>query len=297
MTQPVPLSLRNEYLCLRVLPSMGGGIAGFDWMGRGAGVPLMRPWREGDAQDPNRLACYPLLPWSNRIAHGGFFYRGRRIDLARNRDDDAWPIHGHGWQREWTVAHHEERALVLTLEQSAHDAYGYHALLGYRLDGDALRVRLRVTNTGEFALPFGLGLHPFFPLHGGARLRAPASAVWHNDGHGPLPVRRGAVPDEWNFSTERTLPAGGLNHAFEGWAGDAAIEWPDQSLRLTIASDADNYVLYVPAGESFFCFEPVDHPINAVHLPGGPLANGMTDLAPGASLERCFAFRVEAIDG
>jgi aldose 1-epimerase len=293
MIEPVPLQLRNDWLNLRVLPQIGGGIANLEWMGQGAGIALMRGW--DGAIDPNHLACYPLLPWSNRIAHGGFFHRGRQVVLACNREGDAWPIHGSGWQREWTVAHRDAVTLALTLEESVPEAYSYRALLGYRLDNDTLRVRLRVTNTGEVALPFGLGLHPFFPLHGGAKLLAPADSVWQNDGLSPLPVRRDAVPDPWDFSQDRLLPDRGLNHAFEGWTGEAAIEWPRLALRLHIESDVDKYLLYVPEGESFFCFEPVDHPINAVHLPGGSLAHGMTELAPGVSLERCFAFRAEAM--
>lgn len=295
MTETVPLQIRNDRLSLRVLPRLGGGIAAFDWVGRGAGVPLMRPWTPDGGDDPNRLACYPLLPWSNRVAHGGFFYGERRIALERNRADDAWPIHGHGWQREWTVANHEAQVLVLTMEESTPGGYAYRALLGYRLDGDALRVRLRITNVGHDSLPFGLGLHPFFPLHGGAKLYAPATSVWHNDGKSPMPVERAAPPEAWHFDRLRALPAGGLNHAFQGWTGEAAIEWPRVGLRLGIEADLDTYVLYVPSGGDFFCFEPVDHPINAVHLPGGPIANGMTDLAPGASLERSFAFRVETL--
>ena len=293
MTEPTPLQLRNDSLSLRVSPQVGGGIASLEWVGRGAGIALMRGW--DDTPDPNHLACYPLLPWSNRIAHGGFFFRDREVALARNREDDAWPIHGSGWQREWAVAHRDDTTLALTLEESVPAAYSYRALLGYRLDGDTLRVRLRVTNSGDVSLPFGLGLHPFLPLHGGARLQAPAHSVWHNDGRNPLPVRREVVPDGWDFGKQRVLPDGGLNHAFEGWTGKATVEWPALGLRLHVASDVDRYVLYVPEGGTFFCFEPVDHPIDAVHLPGGPIANGMTDLAPGASLERCFAFRAEAM--
>ena len=60
-----------------------------------------------------------------------------------------------------------------------------------------------------------------------------------------------------------------------------------------MAADADAYVLYTPPGEDFFCFEPVDHPINAVNLPGGATAHGMTLLAPGERLTRRFAFTVE----
>jgi aldose 1-epimerase len=296
------LQLCNDRLSVCLLPAAGGGIVGFDWLGRGTEVPLMRPCvappeRSPGHYEPNRLACYPLLPWSNRIAHGGFFHAGRHVALALNRDDDAYPIHGSGWQRRWTVKQHEADIAVLELDESSPAAYSYRASLTYLLDGDTLRVDVRATNTSAFPLPFGLGLHPFFPLHGGAKLHAAATSVWLNDGHDPLPVRREAVPTPWDFAASRRLPANGLNHAFTGWTGSAAIEWPGQALRLHIEAEADTYVLYVPAGEDFFCFEPVDHPINAVHLPGGAVANGMTELAPGESLERAFAFRVEALDG
>lgn len=295
------IQLCNDRLSVCLLPSVGGGIARFDWLGGLEEVPLMRPClgepeRSPGRYEPNRLACYPLLPWSNRIAHGGFFMGERRVSLPLNRDDDAYPIHGSGWQRRWTVREHDADAAHLELIEAAHDAYSYHATLHYQLEGDALKVRLGVTNTGDAALPFGLGLHPFFPLHGGARLLAPATGVWLNDGHGPLPSHHGPVPGPWDFSTRLPLPPQGVNHAFTGWSGKAIIEWPDHALRLHVEADVDGYVLYTPADEDFFCFEPVDHPINAVHLPGGPVANGMTLLGPGASLERVFAFRAEAVE-
>ena len=54
------------------------------------------------------------------------------------------------------------------------------------------------------------------------------------------------------------------------------------------------YVLYTPPGQGFFCFEPVDHAINAVNLPGGAKRHGMTLLTPGTSLTRRFSFAVDA---
>jgi aldose 1-epimerase len=293
------IQLCNDRLSVCLLPSVGGGIARFDWLGGNEEVPLMRPClgaleRSPGQYEPNRLASYPLLPWSNRIAHGGFFVGERRVALPLNRDDDAYPIHGSGWQRRWTLRRHDADAAHLELIEVAPDTYTYHASLHYQLEGDALRVSLRVTNTGDAPLPFGLGLHPFFPLHGGAKLLAPATGVWLNDGHSPLPTHHDAVAAPWDFSASRD-PVTGINHAFTGWTGKAAIEWPRHALRLHIEADVDTYVLYTPVDEAFFCFEPVDHPINAVHLPGGPVANGMTLLAAGESVERVFGFRAEAI--
>jgi aldose 1-epimerase len=114
--------------------------------------------------------------------------------------------------------------------------------------------------------------------------------VWINDGQSPLPVERIAVPTNWDFRNECVLPNEGLDHAFHAWTGDAVIRWPTFGLGMQVNADVDAFVLYTPAGDDFFCFEPVDHPINAVHLPGGAVANGMTMLPPQATLKRRFAF-------
>ncbi len=82
------------------------------------------------------------------------------------------------------------------------------------------------------------------------------------------------------------MPASMVNNAFTSWSERTSVLWPKRRLSLTIAADTDYYVLYAPPGEDFFCFEPVDHPINAVNLPGGGEAHGMTVLAPGERLTR-----------
>ncbi|MGN6480543.1 aldose 1-epimerase [Luteibacter sp.] len=299
------LELTTDRLRVGLLPDVGGGIAHFDWLGYGGPIPLMRQALCGSAlardgsidaahapTDPNTLACYPLIPWSNRITGGGFSHDGIRIDLARNRADDDYPIHGTGWQRAWQVDSHQPDAAVFSLHDTVEGGYAYGARMAYHLEHDTLRVELSVTNHGPSALPFGLGLHPFFPRHGSVQLHAPARSVWRNDERNLIPVARDAVPPAWDFSSDRPLPAGGLNNAFQGWTGAARITWPQQRLCLDVTSDVDTYVLYVPADESFFCFEPVDHPVNAVNQPGGAAAHGMSVLAPGESLARSFAFRV-----
>lgn len=293
------IELEDGRLRVVLLPEVGGGVARFDWLGDDGAVSLMRPYDGGrevasERPEPNRLACYPLVPWSNRIADGGFTHGQHRVDLSPNRDDDPYPIHGSAWQRPWSVETRDARTARMTLEDRLPGGYAYHATMRYALANGVLDVRLRVINTGEATLPFGIGLHPFFPRHGGVRLHAPATGVWLNDGHGPMPTEHVAPPPAWDFATEAPLPDAGLNHAFTGWTGRATVEWPDKRMKLHIDAEDHVYVLYVPAGEDFFCFEPVDHPIDAVHLPGGAVANGMTELARGTSMERRFLFRVEA---
>lgn len=285
------LRLSNAQLNVRILPRLGGGLAGLDWCARGVTVPLMRPAPEHPL-DPNQLACYPLLPWSNRIAEGGFSVEGRHVALLPNRDDEPFPIHGSGWQRAWQVGEQSEHDVMLALDEQQPGGYSYRATQRYSLIDSALVVELSITNAGPSTMPFGLGLHPFFLRHGEVVLHAPASQVWVNDGQTPLPIARVDVPEDWDFNQPRLLPDEGVNHAFQPWLGDAVISWPAIGLQLHIETDVDTFVLYTPAEDDFFCFEPVDHPINAVHLPGGAAAHGMTLLPHGASLTRRFVFRV-----
>ena len=291
------LEIENAALSVRILPEAGGGLAGFDWHGRGKPISLMRRCELPSSSqrqriDPHQLSCYPLLPWSNRIAEGGFHVDGRWIALALNREEEQWPIHGSGWQRAWQVLSHTAHEVQLSLRESSTAAYCYVATLRYALHDNALQIDLAVTNTGALTMPFGLGLHPFFPRHGEVHLLAPASHVWINNGQSPLPIERVAVPPNWDFRNERVLPDEGLDNAFHAWTGEAVIHWRTLRLSLQINAEADAFVLYTPAGGDFFCFEPVDHPINAVHLSGGAVANGMTMLAPQETLRRQFVFSV-----
>ncbi|MGO1070972.1 aldose 1-epimerase [Lysobacter sp. CA199] len=309
------MMLASAGLRARIAPEWGGGLLGLDAVVDGRLTPLMRASAfaaspagvvpdpdppdlnqpDLNQPDPNQLACYPLLPWSNRISDGGFEFDGRRIDLPRNRDDEPWPIHGSGWQRAWRVAYAAADEALLTLDEtdaseSGASEYRYRANLRYRLRERALEVALSVVNIGPASLPFGLGLHPFFPRDAETRLRAPADRVWLNDGRTPLPTELAAIPEHWRFDDARLLPVDCVDHGFLGWSGQASIRWPRRRLGLDIDSDVDRFVLYTPVGADFFCFEPVDHAIDAVHLPGGALAHGMTALAPGARLQRRFRF-------
>jgi len=294
------IELKSAALTAGICPSFGGGMSCLDTWIDGARVPLLRPLllqdMPADPFEPNRLACYPLVPWSNRIDHGGFEMDGTRVALSPNRLDDPYPIHGTGWQRAWQIAQHAPDRLTLTLDDATPGAYAFHAEQVYALRGDTLYVSLTARNQGKAALPFGLGLHPFFSRHGNARLRAEAKKVWLNDGRTAIPTECVAAPSAWDFSDNRMLPGEELNHCFIDWSGQATIEWPDLGLALDMATDMDKFILYTPVDADFFCFEPVDHCIDAVHRPGGALTNGMTLLRQGEQLTRHVAFRVRSMN-
>jgi len=289
------IALESPLLHIEIVPELGGGIACFDWRDGPARVPILRRCADPDgATDPNQLACYPLLPFSNRVGGGAFQIDGRRVAVPRNREDESLPIHGDGWLSRWQVASRstDHRQLRLTLDRSAGAPYAYRAAQTFRLDGPTLTIAIEIENTGGATLPFGLGLHPFIEREIDTLLAAPAGGLWLS-GADWLSTEHVRTPPAWQFGVAYPLPEGLVNHAFTDWAGWMTACWPERQLRLTIQADTACFVLYTPPSCDWFCFEPVDHPINAMNLAGGGAAHGMTLLAPGATLTRTFSLSVE----
>lgn len=279
-------SLRAE-----IVPSLGGGLARFDLFDRES-TPVFRPWPQGGTDDPNRLACYVLVPWSNRISGGGFRFRERFYRLEPNFGAEPFPIHGNGWTSAWQVTEAAASHVSLKLVSDGPAPFRYDASLAYSLDVSTLTVSLSVTSRADTPLPYGLGLHPWLPRTEATTLQALAGIVWLEDSR-HLPTSSAPVQsrEDWDFSLPQMLPPGWVNNAFTGWNGRATIKWHDRGLALDVeASEGlDTYLLYSPNRHAdFFCFEPMSHLVDAHNLPGGPAANGLVVLAPGEELSvRC----------
>lgn len=286
------ISLRSAHLHADILPGVGGGLARLDLERDGVRHAVLRGLAPGtESPLPGQLACFPLVPWSNRIAPDGFEFEGRMVRPAANRTGEPCPIHGHGWQQSWRVEEQSDSQVLLAFDHQDDATFSYRAQLCYRLRGAALQVELEVRNDASVPMPFGLGLHPWMERDSDVTLRAPALSAWRRGADG-LPVGEMALPAEWDFAAGRPLPAGLVDNVFSGWRGAAQITWPGKGITLDIASNMDYYILYAPVDGKFFCFEPVDHLINAHNLAGGPAANGLTVLAPGQSLRRYVTFTV-----
>ena len=287
------VTLGNSLLRLDVAPSLGGGITRFDFRNEGSLVPVFRRCRRVDGDtDANELACYSLLPYSNRIGGGALKLGERSIDVPCNRKGEPLPIHGDGWLAQWDVAASDAESITLTLDRRNGKPYAYRATQTYSLDGPTLVITLEIENTGRDAMPFGLGVHPFLVRDADTQLSAAAAGLWLADDDW-LPTRHVPVPAAWQFGVAYPLPRTMVNHAFTGWSGHATVVWPKRRLSLTMSTNTEYYILYTPPSKDFFCFEPVDHPINAMNLPGGAADNGMTMLARGERLARSFTFTVE----
>ena len=211
------------------MPEVGGGLARLDFERDGQRIAVLRgldpgaPWAA-----PGQLACFPLVPWSNRIAPEGFVFEGRVVRPAANRAGEPCPIHGHGWQYAWEVEEKSATHVTLSMDHRDDATFSYHAQLRYTLRDAALQVELAVRNDGPVAMPFGLGLHPWMERDDSVVLHAPAAAVWQGGVQMPL-------PDEWDFAAPRALPGGVVDNVFSGWSVGAQISWPSKDITLDIA--------------------------------------------------------------
>ncbi|WLH82747.1 aldose 1-epimerase [Pseudomonas sp. FP2338] len=284
------IELEDNLTRLTLAPAVGGSIV--NWTVRATGQPLLRPSDEAALNTglPGKLACYPLAPWSNRVAQGGFDNPGGWLALTPNSPLDPLPIHGSAWQQAWQVV--SQTADEVVLEVACETPFAYRAEQRFRLRGGELSLELRVTHLAEDAAWHGLGLHPYLPRRPGTRLQAKASQVWMSDAS-KLPTGLAPVPAEWDFTQLKGLPQGLVDNGFCPWDGRCRIEQPELGYALECqASGADYFLLFCPPGLGFFCIEPVSHPVNAHHLPGRP---GLKLLENGQSTHLNFTLKYQPL--
>ncbi|HEY0836260.1 MAG TPA: aldose 1-epimerase [Azospirillum sp.] len=265
LRHPAVVSIASGPLTLDVAPEIGGSIARF--RGRRGGrrdgrvIDWLRPATEEAlaARDPLGMASFPLIPFCNRVRDGRFSFGGTEVRLPANYAHSRHAIHGHAWQRPWTVVERAPDAVTLAFEHRP-DAwpYRYDARQTYELADDGLTVRLSVTNRGGVAMPLGLGHHPYLPRTPDTTVTARVDAIWSTDAEVmPTRMERTWVTDR--LATGLRVADADLDNNFTGWDRTALVRWPelDVGLRMTAGAALDFLVAYTPAAEDFFCLEPV----------------------------------------
>lgn len=265
---------------LGLVPSLGGGVAAWQLDRPEGPLDLWRPW-DGVTPDMYKLASFAMVPWSNRISGGGFTHEGQFHAMRPNRVGEPYPIHGDGWLQPWKIAQRSPDTLVMTLTSHCFDGnpHDYEAVQTFRLVDGGLDQQLLVRHLGKEPLPYGLGVHPWFPRTTQTSITAPVQGVWLC-GNDPLPTAHTAdFPEGWDMNEGVKANGSLIDNGYTGWGGKASIAWPELGLRLTanmpdfqLDGGADQHfcLIYRPPQGPAFCFEPITQPIDAFHLPGSP---------------------------
>jgi aldose 1-epimerase len=221
--------------------------------------------------DVLQTACFPLVPYANRIAQGRFAWNGSVVELPVLARFAPHAIHGVGWQRAWQVGEVSDRAVVLSLEAGGDAGWPWRFRAEQRiaLTKTGLRIDLRLINRDEAPMPAGLGLHPYFVPGTAGELRLTAQKVWLSD-ETLIPVGTADPSAVCDFAQGTRLPARTLvDHCYEGWDGSALLQTTGQT--VTVKADSAQVHIYIPPEGGFCCVEPVTHRPDALNAqPGEP---------------------------
>jgi aldose 1-epimerase len=285
--------LTSRSLRLELNPSIGGCISAFEWTGTEPPRPILRKCHS-PLEKVLGAACFPLVPYVNRIRGGSFGFRGRTVRLAPNMAGDPSPLHGQGWLNPWTVEAKSGSSAALAYRHEASEwPWSYEARQHFALDEEGLSARLSCRNTSAEPMPCGLGFHPYFPCGPRTRIDTEVAVAWTVDEH-VLPVEK--VPAEGRYDLRDRLVCGqSLDNGFGGWGGEVRMSdpgWPFE-LRLT-SPEARFFQLYSPPGGGIFVAEPVTHANAALNHPESEWPElGMRVLEPGE--EMSLDMRLEVV--
>lgn len=286
------IELQAGDMHLEALPDVGAALANLTWRGK----DLVRHTPSGTT-NPFDTGCFPLVPFTNRIALGKFRFGGRDVHLGPNRRGDIHPLHGQGYRAPWAVTDlSQSRAVLRFVHPAGEWPWSYVAEQTYSVEENRLHIDLSVRNTGEEAMPAGLGFHPYFPRAEDTQFQMDFDGVWLVDETliptEPLPVP-GRV--DWR-TTKRVAGEAPTDHCHYGWRSPAFITYPSEGLKLTLSASGIFrwFQIFIPEGQNFFCAEPASHmpdPFNQPVLDD----TGIKVLAPGETLSGWMAIDVAKI--
>lgn len=271
-------------LRLALRPDLGGSIAGL-WH---RDTPILRSTPPAELKSARDSACYPLVPYSNRLGYRKFRWRRHDYTTAPNFDDSPHSLHGVGWRRPWDIVSSAANEVMLRCvhRPDADWPFAFEATQHFSLTPQALAVQMEIVSTDERVQPVGLGWHPYFVKRERSRLHLELASRWESDAT-QLPTRK--VPQPGIDGDVAHLD---FDNCFEGWTGLARIR--DEKFRMQLASPLTYVVVYTPHDKPYFCVEPVSHVNNAIHM-ADPAAHGLRALEQGERFEAAWQLEVTSL--
>jgi aldose 1-epimerase len=277
-----------------------------------AGPASPDAWRE----HPHRGGIPILFPWPGRVGGARFTFQGREYRLPVNEPARGHAIHGFACERAFHVTRRGPYFVNAILDSSDHPdldsvwPWPFTLEVDYEV-GNGLRLRARVTNTGNSIMPFGFGAHPYFhaPLNPqGVRdamlIQLDANARWPLD-ESMIPTGDAEpLKGRYDLRAPRPLGAETYDDAFrmaaipgnDPSAPGARLIDPSLKIALEIRADAafGDFVIYAPPDNPVVAIEPYTCAPDAFNLATRGIAAGMRELAPGRTFEAGFEIRLSA---
>jgi aldose 1-epimerase len=265
----------------------------------------------GDQEPQPKLLGSPILyPTPNRVRAGRMSFEGRSFVFPPNMAGNF--IHGlvrdHAWEAEPSVVDGERVSLTARIAFAPgapiYDLFPIRNSLRvtYTVSPGAVRMDWLVTNEDPaLRLPFGLAIHPYFPIIGPrASVRITVPARKWMPAVDLLPTGKLVDLEKAPADLRRATSLGKLNvdDVFWGMAPDkpAAIDYDSTGVRLTLAASElfTHAVVYTPQGKGFFCIENQSCSTDAHNLYAQSLqkAAHLTILEPGESLAAWIELRL-----
>ncbi len=247
------IALERSGVACTLDPELGGSLLSLSV----DGVDLLRR-APSKPRHVLEAACFPLVPFANRIGHGRMIMNGREVVLPPDPAAAPHAHHGHGWRRPWRLVKKTEEAAELAFRHNPDEwPWAYVATQRVALVDGGAEIVLSVTNLSDEDMPAGLGLHPYFVRREADTIEMGAlrMVVSSRDG---IPIAEAPIdPGEKPLSG-----ADGLDNLLLDESGRARLRLGGVRCDMN-ASGAVGFHVYVPEREKFFCVEPVSHRPNA----------------------------------
>ncbi len=136
--------MQSSQWAVHMRPDLGGCLEAAHF----EGTPVLRSSPASSLSNVRLSACYPLIPFSNRLAHARLQWNGTNHPLVQNFPGEEHAIHGLGWQRAWGMLEHSDDFCMLSLEHDGKGAwpFAFDASQTFRLRGSTLSMTLAITN-------------------------------------------------------------------------------------------------------------------------------------------------------
>lgn len=299
------ITLKTDNSELVISPEIGGAIIAFNYQNQS----VFRSVDESSFaffSNVRLSGCYPLIPFSNRIADGVFKWEGIEYELKKNFIPSPHAIHGNGWQRAWTVqsvsSYNNEINVTLSLnhqfENTGDWPFAFNAIQNFKLIGNQLVLTLTIQNVDDRNMPCGLGWHPFFKRTPQMAVDIDVDSMWENN-ENMLPskqIQLNKQEVDALFLPLGQAPAPNVDNCFTGVVNPIKIIQPEfkRFIQITVDAELTHTVIFTPAHGEFIAIEPVTHR-NAALNEATPLTYGIKSLAPNESFTTSCTFAVEPI--